>query len=149
MQTMAGMKWMLTLSADSWVSPIKELCQPMTAVLEMGKVQYYWKMSCARRNNQPYLSVEILCLLVPFIIAINTIAMTAGVICMGEFMTSTCTEQIPRTVYATTTNTSIASDSSVIAIVGTVGALFIMTVIVVIAMVLIAMLRLRKTKANR
>ena len=76
---------------------------------------------------------------------------TAGVICMGEFMTSTCTEQIPRTVYATTTNTSIASDSSVIAIVGTVGALFIMTctVIVVIAMVLIAMLRLRKTKANR
>ena len=86
---------------------------------------------------------------------------TAGVICMGEFVTSTCTEQIPRTVYVTTTNmshdntykshdtTSIASDSSVIAIVGTVGALFIMTVIVVIAMVLIAMLRLRKTKANR
>ena len=86
---------------------------------------------------------------------------TAGVICMGEFMTSTRTEQIPRTVYVTTTNmshdstykshdtTSIASDSSVIAIVGTVGALFIMTVIAVIAMVLIAMLRLRKTKANR
>ena len=86
---------------------------------------------------------------------------TARVICMGEFMTSTRTEQIPRTVYVTTTNmshdstykshdtTSIASDSSVIAIVGTVGALFIMTVNAVIAMVLITMLRLRKTKANR
>ena len=80
---------------------------------------------------------------------------TAGVICMDEFI-------IPRMVYVTTTNmsrdstykshdtTSTVSDSSVITIVGTVGALFfIVTVIAIIAMVLIAMLRLRKTKANR
>ena len=56
-QTMAGMKWMLMLSADSWVSPIKELCQPMIAVLEMGKAQYYWKMSDAINNTLTYLSV--------------------------------------------------------------------------------------------
>ena len=37
--TMAGIKWMPLLSADNWVT--KELCPPTTAVLEMGKVQYY------------------------------------------------------------------------------------------------------------
>ena len=55
-QIMVGIKWMLTWSANSWVSAIKELCQPMIAVLEMEKVQYYWKMSHAINNTLTYLS---------------------------------------------------------------------------------------------
>ena len=58
--TMAGIKWMLMSSANNnnyWVSPTKELCPPTTAVLEMGKVQYYWKMSDAIKFIQTYLSV--------------------------------------------------------------------------------------------
>jgi hypothetical protein len=37
-QTMAGMKWVLISSANGWVSPIPELCQPMTAVLDLVMV---------------------------------------------------------------------------------------------------------------
>ena len=55
--TMAGMRWMLTLSANSLVSGINELCPPITAALELGKGQYYWKMSDAIRVTQTYLSV--------------------------------------------------------------------------------------------
>jgi hypothetical protein len=55
--TMAGMKWMLMSSANRWVSAIKELYPPTTAILEMGKVQYYWKMSHAIKSIQVYLSV--------------------------------------------------------------------------------------------
>ena len=40
MQIMAGMKWMLMSSANGWVSPIPELCQPTTAVLELVMVWY-------------------------------------------------------------------------------------------------------------
>ena len=39
-QTMAGMEWMLMLSANGWVSPIPEPCQPMIIVLELVTVQY-------------------------------------------------------------------------------------------------------------
>ena len=69
--TMAGMKWMLMLSANSWVSTIKELCQPTTAVLGMEKVQYYWKMSDAISNTQTYLSVWTLGLQAP-VVTVNT-----------------------------------------------------------------------------
>ena len=69
--TMAGMKWMLMLSADSLVSPIKELCQPTIAVLEMEKAQYYWKMSDAINNTLIYLSVWTLGLQAP-VVTVNT-----------------------------------------------------------------------------
>ena len=55
--TMAGMRWMLMLSATKWGSPINELCPPITATLELVKGQYYWKMSDAIRVTQTYLSV--------------------------------------------------------------------------------------------
>ena len=55
--TMAGIKWMLISSANNWVSTTKELCPSTTAVSEMGKVQYYWKMSDAIKSIQTYLSV--------------------------------------------------------------------------------------------
>ena len=55
--TMAGIKWMPMLSANNWVSTTKELCPPTTAILEMGKVQYYSKMSDAIKSIQTYLSV--------------------------------------------------------------------------------------------
>ena len=55
--TMAGIKWMLILSANNWVSTTKELCPPIIVILEMGKVQYYWKMSDAIKSIQIYLSV--------------------------------------------------------------------------------------------
>ena len=56
-QTKAGMKWMLMLSDSKWGSPINELCPPIAATLELGKGQYYWKMSDAIRVTQTFLSV--------------------------------------------------------------------------------------------
>ena len=55
--TMAGIKWMLLSSANNWVSATNKLCPPTTAILEMGKVQYYSKMSDAIKSIQTYLSV--------------------------------------------------------------------------------------------
>ena len=55
--TMAGIKWLLMSSADSWVSTTKELCPSTIVVLEMEKVQYYWKMSDVIKSIQTYLSV--------------------------------------------------------------------------------------------
>ena len=55
--TMAGIKWMLMSSVNNWVSTTKELCPPTAVILEMGKVQYYSKMSHAIKTIQTYLSV--------------------------------------------------------------------------------------------
>ena len=60
--TMAGIKWMLMLSADSWVLAIKELYQSIIPILGP---QYCWKMLNAIKTIQTYLSVWISGLLVP------------------------------------------------------------------------------------
>ena len=55
--TMAGIKWMLMSFVNNWVSTTSEPHPPTTAILEMGKVQYYWKMFHAIKPIQTYLSV--------------------------------------------------------------------------------------------
>ena len=56
-QIMAGMKWMLVSSVNSWISFINKLCQPTAAILELVKVQYYWKISDAIQATQTCHSV--------------------------------------------------------------------------------------------
>ena len=60
--TTAGIKWMLMLSANSWVLAIKELYR--SAIPILGP-QYCWKMLNAIKTTQIYLNVWTLGLLVP------------------------------------------------------------------------------------
>ena len=100
--TMAGIKWMLMLSADNWVLAIKQLYPSAIAILEMGKVQYYSKMSHAIKSIQTYLSQ---CVDFQHIGTLRRCMHTAGVICDGMMSTSTTGNQATTTsTYVTTTN---------------------------------------------